>query len=170
MRPLFTVVLLLATMASAATAQTLAVDSRTAAVRLSEALNWREVMESVRAEQLANVKSKLRERLQQELGSPTTEEYSELETTVDELASKYTLDDTIADLVTLFQTHYSAAEMEALATFFSSPLFKKFEAEKPKINFEALETMNRKMQPAIQEAVQHISARIDEMKKARSNK
>lgn len=93
-----------------------------------------------------------------------------METTVDQLVSKYTLDDTIDDLVTLLQKHYSAAEMEALATFFSSPLFKKFEAEKPKINREALETMNRKMQPAIQDAVQHIFARIDEMKKKRSNK
>jgi hypothetical protein len=155
--PLFTVVLILVTMASAAIAQTPSPESRSAAARLCEALNWRGVMEPVRAEGLAQTKTNLRARLQQELGSPTAEEYAEVEAMVDQLASKYTLDDTIADLVPLFQTHYSTAEVEALATFFSSPLFKKFEAEKPKINLEALETMNRKMQPAIQDTVQRIS-------------
>ena len=169
MRPLFTLVLI-AAVVTAALAQTPSPESRTAAVRLVEALNWREVMEPVRAEALARTKTNLRARLREELGSPTAEEYAEVEAMVDQLVSKYTLDDTIADLVPLLRAHYSTAEMEELAAFFSTPIYKKFQAEMPKINHEVLETMNRKIQPAIQNTVDRVSARIDEMKKTRSGR
>ncbi|MFY9561952.1 MAG: DUF2059 domain-containing protein [Terriglobales bacterium] len=170
MRPLFTVVLILATMATAAIAQTSSPESRTAAVRLVEALNWRGAMEPIRAEMLARTKTNLRARLREELGSPTAEEYAEVEAMVDQVMSKYTLDDTIADIVPLLQAHYGTAAMEELATFFSSPVYKKFQEKIPEIKREALETAKRKVQPAIQDAVHRVSARIDEMKKARSGK
>src|SRR5260370_38801485 len=161
---------MLATMGTAWIARTPTQESRAAALRLVEGLNWRGVMEPIRAETLAGAKTNLRARLREELGSPTAEEYAEVDAMVDQLVSKYTIDDTIADMVPLLQAHYSAAEMEELATFFSTPLYKKFEAELPKINREALETVNRKMQTAIQDTVHRVSARIDEMKKARSGK
>jgi hypothetical protein len=166
-RSLLPVVLIFATMPTAA--QTSSPESRTVAVRLVEALNWRGVMEPVR-EMLALAKTNLRARLREELGSPTAEEYSEVDAMVDQLVSKYTLDDTIADIVPLLQAHYSTAEMEELTTFFSTPVYKKFQAELPKINREALETMKGKMQPAIQDTVDRVSVRIDEMKRARSRK
>ena len=171
MRPLFTVVaLILATTATAAIAQSQSPDSHDAAVRLIEALNWRGVMEPIRAEMLTHAKANLQSRLREELGSPTAEEYAEVDAIVDQLVSKYTLDDTIADMVPLLQAHYSTVEMRELAIFFASPVYKKFQAELPKINQEALETMNRKMQPAIQDTVNRVSVRIDTMKKARSGK
>jgi uncharacterized protein len=169
-RPLFTIVIMLATMATAALSQTPSPESRTAAIRLVEALNWRAVMEPVRAEALTRVKTNLRTRLREELGSPTPEEQAEVEAMVDELLSKYTLDDTIADLVPLLQVHYSTAEMEELAAFFSTPVYKKFNAELPEIHRTMMETLNRKTQPLIRNTVERVSARIGEMKSARSYK
>ena len=168
MRSFLLVVVMFATIPTAA--QISSPESHAAAVRLVEALNWRGVMEPVRAEMLALAKTNLQTRLREELGSPTAEEYSEVEAMVDQLVAKYTLEDTIADIIPLFQVHYSTAEMEELAVLVSTPVYKKFQAELPKINREALETMNRKMQPSIQDTVARVSARIDEMKKTRSQK
>lgn len=170
MHRLFMVVLLLNAMATVATAQTTATESHSAAVRLVQALNWRGMMEPVRAGQVARVKTDLHARMREELGSPTAEEYAEVDSVLDQLLSKYTLDDTIADIVQLFQEHYGAAEMEELATIVSTPVYKRFQADLLEINREALESVNRKMQPAIQETVNSVSARIDEMKKTRSGK
>jgi hypothetical protein len=144
-------------MTYAAIVQTPSRESRSAAVRLVDALKWREMMEPIRAEMLARAKTNLRARLGEELGSPTAEEYAEVDAMVDQVVSKYTLDDTIADMVSLLQAHYSTAEMEELGTLFSSPVYKKFQEEIPEINREALETVNRKMQPAIQE---HCPSRV----------
>ena len=167
---LFTVALLLASMIGTATAQTPAPESRDAAIRLVKALNWREVMEPVRMELLRNTKINLQKRLWEELESPTAEELAEMNTLVDQLASKYTLDNTIDDLIPLLQAHYTVAEMEELTRFFSSPTYKKFEVEMPEINREATEMVKRKMQPAIRETVSRIFSRIDEMKATRSSK
>ena len=169
MRPFFTAALLFATMIGVATAQTVTPESRNAATRLVKALNWREVMEPVRMEVLRNTKINLQTRLREELESPTNEELAEMNALVDQLASKYTLDDTIDDLIPLLQAHYSVAEMEELTSFFTSPTYKKFEAELPEINRDAVEMVTRKMKPAIQDTVTRILARIDEMKKSRSS-
>src|SRR3954470_14052774 len=106
------VVLLLTAMATVAIAQTTATENHSAAVRLVEALNWRGMMEPVRAGQVARVKTDLHARMREELGSLTAEEYAEVDSVLDQLFSKYTLDGTIADIVQLFQDHYGAAEME----------------------------------------------------------
>jgi hypothetical protein len=168
MRLFVTVAIVLASMMGAATAQTVTPESRNAAIRLVKALNMREVMEPVRLQLLRNTKINLQTRLREELESPTNEELAEMNALVDQLASKYTLDDTIDDLIPLLQAHYSVAEMEELTSFFSSATYKKFEAEMPKINNEAVELVTRKIQPAIRETVSRISSRIDEMKKSRS--
>jgi len=169
-RPLFMLVLLLTALPTVVMAQTASTENHSAAVQLVEALNWRGVMEPVRAEQSARVKTDLHTRMREELGSPTAEEYAEVDSILDQLLSKYTLDDTIADIVQLFQEHYSAAEMEELATIVSTPVYRKFQAELREINRETLESINRKMQPSIQETVNRVSARIDEMKKTRPGK
>jgi len=117
-RHFFTVVLILATTSTGAIAQTLSPESRTAAVRLVEAMNWREAIEPMRAEMLARTKTYLQARLNEELGSPTREEHAEVEAMVDQLVSKYNLDDTITDLIPLLQAHYSITEMEELATLY----------------------------------------------------
>jgi hypothetical protein len=85
--------------------------------------------------------------VREELGSPTADEYAEFDSIIDQIVSKYTLDDTIADLVQLFQAHYSAAEMEDLATIVATPIYRKFQADLPEMNREALEILSRKMQP-----------------------
>jgi hypothetical protein len=168
-RPLLTL-LILATMATPAIAQTPSTESSAAAVRLVEASGWREGMAPIRAEMQASTKTNLRARLREELGSPTAEEYAEMDAMIDQVLSKYTLDDTITDVVSVYQTRYSTAELEELASFFSSPLYKKFWADIPEIKLEVLESAKRKIQPAIQDTVRRVSARIDEMKKARPSK
>jgi hypothetical protein len=173
MRLLFAVLLIPAMMVNTAIAQIPSAEngqSHAAAVRLVEALNWRRVMEPVRAEMLGRAKTNLQSTLREELGSPTAEEYAEVEAMIDQLASKYTLDDTIADIVPLLQAHYSTAEMEDLAILLASPFYKKFQAELPRIDQEALEIVKRKMQPAIQDTTNRVFQRVDEMKRVRSAK
>ena len=169
MRPLFTILFLVATIV-AATAQTPSAESRAAAVRLVEALDWRGVMEPVREDMVARAKANLRTTVQEELGSPTDKEYAEVDTIVDELIAHYTIDDTLADIIPLLQAHYSTAEMDELAKLLSAPVYKKFQAELPAINREAMYTMNKKMQPLIEDTLRRVFVRIDEMKKARSGK
>jgi len=162
-------VLILASLPSTLTAQTLPPHD-TPAMRLIAGLNFGQVMQAARAEEVARTKTYLRQRLEEELGSPTAEEYAEVDAMIDELLAKYTIDDTIADFAPLFEAHFTTAELEELAKFFNSPVFRRFQAETPHINAEALEGVKTKMRPAIQATVNRLSARISEIKKGRSRK
>ncbi len=133
-------------------------------LRFFEVMRIRTTMQEIRTAAVDQAHASLRDMISGELPSATPQQTAELEGMVDKMISAYTIDNTIEDLIPIYQKHLTKADLEATTAFFSSPVGQKFLDKEPLITGEALRVVNSKTGAQVASSMNAIYQRLDEMK------
>ncbi len=145
-------------------AQETAQPTRADVLRFFEVMRIRTTMQEIRTAAVDQAHASLRDMISGELPSATPQQTAELEGMVDKMISAYTIDNTIEDLIPIYQKHLTKADLEATTAFFSSPVGQKFLDKEPLITGEALRVVNAKTGAQVASSMNAIYQRLDEMK------
>ncbi len=121
-------------------------------------------MEDVRNAAVEQAKASVRALLADELPHATAQQKAELESMVERMIQAYTIDNTIEDLIPIYQKHMTKADLEAMTAFFSSAAGQKFLDTEPVIANDALQVVNAKTEKQMAAGMEAIYKRVDEMK------
>ncbi len=124
----------------------------------------RERMEDVRKAALAQARQSVRDLVAEELPNATREQVAELEAMVDKMVAGYTIDDTLEDMIPIYQKHLTKGDIDTVTAFFSSPAGRHFLDKEPLITNEALQLVTSKTQVQVDATMAAINKRLDEMK------
>ncbi len=133
-------------------------------LKFFQVMRVRQSMEDVRSAAVEQAKASVHALIEDELPHATPQQVSELEGMVERMIQAYTIDNTIEDLVPIYQKHMTKADLEAMNAFFSSPEGQKFLDTEPVIANEALQVVNAKTGKQVAASMAAIYKRIDEMK------
>ncbi len=133
-------------------------------LKFFEVMRIRTTMQEVRTAAVEQAHVSLRDMVAGELPSATPQQIAELEGMVDKMISAYTIDNTIEDLIPIYQKHLTRPDLEATIAFFSSPVGQKFLDNEPLITSEALRVVNEKTGAQVASSMNAIYQRLDEMK------
>lgn len=137
-------------------------------LKLFTAMRVRETMQEVRNAAVEQARRSLRDMISDELPGATPQQIAELDGMVERIIAAYTIDNTIEDLIPIYQKHLSRADLEAVTAFFSSAAGRKFLDTEPVIAAEAVQVVNAKTQEKIGAGMAAIYKRLDEMKAERA--
>jgi hypothetical protein len=151
-------------MQTARMAQTAAQPTRADVLKFFQAMRVRKSMETIRSITIEQAHATLRDMIEGELPNATKEQIAELEGMLDKTVSAYTIENTLEDLVPIYQKHLSKADLEAATAFFSSPIGQKFLDQEPLIAEDAVRVVNGKTQARVAATMAEINRRLDEMK------
>ncbi len=155
---------LLVSLATLTFAQAPAQPTRDDVLKFFEIMRVRQSMEDVRTAAVEQAKASVRALISDELPHATAPQVAELEGMVERMIQAYTIDNTIDDLIPIYQRHMSKDDLEAMNSFFSSPAGQKFLDTEPVIANEALQVVNGKTEKQVASSMAAIYNRIDEMK------
>lgn len=145
-------------------AQQAAQPTREEVLKFFEVMRIRTTMEQVRAAAEDQARTSLRDMVSDELPGATPAQIAELQGMVDKMIGAYTIDNTIEDLVPIYQKHLTKSDLETTTAFFSSPVGQKYLDQEPVITGEALRVVNAKTGAQVAASMNAIYKRLDEMK------
>jgi len=85
---------------------------------------------------------------------------------MNDLFSDYPIEDILRDMVPIYQKHLSEADLNAIVSFYSSPVGKKVLKEMPAMTSEAMRISFARFQPKIELMMKNMQSRIEEMAKS----
>ncbi len=138
--------------------------SRTDVLKFLAVMRVRERMEDVRRMALVQARQSVRDLVAEEMPKATPDQINELEGMVDRMVSGYTIQNTLDDMIPIYQKHLTKADIDAVTAFFSSPAGRHFLDNEPLITNEALQLVTSKTQAQVEATMAAINKRLDEMK------
>lgn len=141
--------------------------TRADVLKLFQAMHVRNMMESVRAMAIEQAHATLKDMIDGELPGATREQVAELQGMVDKTIASYTINNTIEDLIPIYQKHLSKSDVVTATAFFSSPTGQRILESEPVISKEALQVVNSRTGKQMAATMQQVEKRLDEMKSAK---
>src|SRR5215467_5306576 len=77
----------------------------------------------------------------------------------------FPIDDLLRDMVPIYQSHLSEADLNAIIAFYSSPVGQKVLKEVPTMTAEGMRVSYNRLQPRIEEMMKNMDTRLQEMAK-----
>ncbi len=145
-------------------AQQADVATREDVLKFFDVMRVRQSMEQVRNAAVEQAKASVHALIADELPHATPQQVTELEGMVQRMIQGYTIDNTIEDLIPIYQKHMTKADLEAMNTFFSSAPGQKFLDTEPLIASEAVQVVNAKTEKQMATSMAAIYRRIDQLK------
>lgn len=147
-------------------------------LKLFDTLRIREQMERVVEMQNNQMRQIITQVMRKQLPDATPEELGRLgdrmQETMQEARNIYPLSEMLDDMVPTYQKHLTHGDIQAIMAFHLSPVGQKLLNEQPAMSREAMQLINAKMQPRLEQFMERITEgakkMAEEMAQARAKK
>lgn len=126
--------------------------------KLLDVMSSREQMSQNLRQVFEQMRNLSREQMKQRHPDVTDSELTRMDRESEDLIKHFPLDDMLADMVPIYQKHFTKSDIDALTAFYSSPAGQKFLHETPAVTAETM----RAIYPKIQAQVEAVMKRAEE--------
>jgi hypothetical protein len=130
--------------------------------KLFDVMSSRDQVRQVMQQLWAQMRALNREEIKKRRPEVSDEELASAERESEELIKNFPLDEMLADMVPVYQRHFTKSDVEALTAFYSSPAGQKFVHEMPAVTAETM----RAVYPRIQAELDALLKKAEEKKEA----
>ncbi|MGH9671257.1 MAG: DUF2059 domain-containing protein [Terriglobales bacterium] len=136
-------------------------------LKLFDTLRIREQMERVVEMMNSQMRQTIAQVMRKQLPDSPPEELAHLDNfmqeTVQEARDLYPLAEMLDDMIPTYQKHLTRGDIQAIMAFYQSPVGQKLLKEQPAMSQEAMQLINAKMQPRLEQFMERIKERVKKM-------
>ena len=139
-------------------------------LKLLDLLQVRDSLQFTLDTMKAQMKNGAVESFRDRVPSPTPDQLKSINHIVDEAFSEISMDDLIRDVVPVYQKHLTRGDVQALITFYSSPVGQKLRREQPAIMKESMQATSANQQQKMERLLAKVEVRIQQLVEADQKK
>jgi hypothetical protein len=121
--------------------------------KLFDVMASREQVRQMMQQLFAQMRTMSREQLKKQRPDISEEELARLDRESEDLIRNFPVDEMLNDMIPVYQRHFTKSEIDALTTFYSSPVGQKFLHEMPAVTAETMRSVYPRIQAAVDGAM-----------------
>ena len=133
--------------------------------KLFDVMASREQMAQMMQQLFAQMRSLSREQVKKRHPDVTEADLARMDRQSEELIKNFPLDEMLADMVPVYQRHFTKSEIDALTAFYGSPAGQKFLHEMPAVTAETMRAVYPRIQAEVDAALKRAEERTDSPQK-----
>jgi hypothetical protein len=133
--------------------------------KLFDVMASREQMAQMMQQVFAQMQSLSREQVKKRHPDVTEADLARLDRQSADLIKNFPLDEMLADMVPVYQRHFTKSEIDALTTFYGSPAGQKFLHEMPAVTAETMRAVYPRIQAEVDAALKRVEDKTDSPQK-----
>jgi hypothetical protein len=163
MRRMIAVAVLLKVMAVAAFAQGVAAPSQEEVRSLLELMGAKQSMQLMLDGMKQQMKAGAQQGFKSKLPNPTSAQLQLMDGMIDDVFSEISIDELIAVIVPVYQRHLSKSDIQAIVSFYKTPVGQKLLREQPAMMQESMQAGADLMQTRMESLMKKIDARMEQL-------
>ena len=132
-------------------------------LKLLDLLQIRDSLQFTLDAMKAQMKNGTVENFREKVPSPTADQLRRINAIVDDAFRELSMDDLIHDLVPIYQKHLTRGDVQALVTFYSSPVGQKLRREQPAIMKESMQATSANQQQKMERLLAKVEVQIQQL-------
>lgn len=141
--------------------------SREQVMKYFEIMHLHNQMQSMLQNQQKQMDVMMKDMFNKMVPEATQEQRERFQTTMKEamndMVTSFPIDDVLRDMVPVYQSHLTEADLSAMIAFYSSPTGQKVVNEMPAMSAEAMRVSYARLQPTIDQMIKKMRERIEKM-------
>jgi glutamyl/glutaminyl-tRNA synthetase len=120
-----------------------------------------QVMEAIAIQQRAII----HDNLKRQTARLTRQDLARLDQFTIDIMKDLPIDDTVEDMIPIYQRHLTKSDVEAMTTFYSSPTGQKLLREMPLMTIESMQAASPRIQALMDKVMEHAAQMADDAKR-----
>lgn len=133
--------------------------------KLFDVMASREQMTQVMQQVFTQMRSLNREQMKKRNPEMSEADLARVDRESESLIKNFPVDEMLADMIPIYQRHFTKSEIDALTAFYSSPVGQKFLHEMPAVTAESMRAVYPRLQAAVDAAIKKSEQKADSPQK-----